>query len=95
MPRLRVIHMFLWYLIYGHPAKDTVEKPGFSSERRTGAPSSSGSNLEASLAAPPQDAQDGATREGEVELSMETGEMPWAGRPQWGPEGSHGGSLSL
>ncbi|XP_032460008.1 general transcription factor 3C polypeptide 1 [Phocoena sinus] len=72
MPRLRVIHMFLWYLIYGHPAKDTVEKPGFSSERRTGAPSSSGSNLEASLDAPPQDAQDGATREGEVELSTET-----------------------
>ncbi|XP_059978368.1 general transcription factor 3C polypeptide 1 isoform X3 [Lagenorhynchus albirostris] len=72
MPRLRVIHMFLWYLIYGHPAKDTVEKPGCSSERRAGAPSSSGSNLEASLDAPPQDTQDGATREGEVELSTET-----------------------
>ncbi|KAM9056829.1 general transcription factor 3C polypeptide 1 isoform 3-T3 [Megaptera novaeangliae] len=72
MPRLRVIHMFLWYLIYGHPASDTVEKPGFSSERRTGAPSSSGSNLEASFDAPPKDTQDGATREGEVELSTET-----------------------
>ncbi|XP_036680624.1 general transcription factor 3C polypeptide 1 isoform X3 [Balaenoptera musculus] len=72
MPRLRVIHMFLWYLIYGHPASNTVEKPGFSSERRTGAPSSSGSNLEASFDAPPKDTQDGATREGEVELSTET-----------------------
>ncbi|XP_057604744.1 general transcription factor 3C polypeptide 1 isoform X2 [Hippopotamus amphibius kiboko] len=72
MPRLRVIHMFLWYLIYGHPASDRAEKPGLGSERKTGAPSSSGSDLEASFDAPPKDAQDGATREGEVELSTET-----------------------
>ncbi|EPY79532.1 general transcription factor IIIC, polypeptide 1 [Camelus ferus] len=80
MPRLRVVHTFLWYLIYGHPASKTVEKPGLSSERRmgkqelgrTGIPPSSGSDWEASSDAPPKDTSDGATREGEVELATET-----------------------
>ncbi|XP_010989212.2 general transcription factor 3C polypeptide 1 isoform X1 [Camelus dromedarius] len=80
MPRLRVVHTFLWYLIYGHPASKTVEKPGLSSERRmgkqelgrTGIPPSSGSDWEASSDALPKDTSDGATREGEVELATET-----------------------
>ncbi|XP_061257470.1 general transcription factor 3C polypeptide 1 isoform X2 [Bos javanicus] len=64
MPRLRVIHMFLWYLIYGHPT--TVEELSFS-ERKAGVPSSSRSDLEASFDAAPKD-----TWEGEVELATET-----------------------
>ncbi|XP_023471845.2 general transcription factor 3C polypeptide 1 [Equus przewalskii] len=80
MPRLRMVHRFLWYLIYGHPASKTVEKLGLSSERRTGkqepsrmgAQSSSRSDLEASSEAPPKDNQDGASREAEVELATET-----------------------
>lgn len=84
MPRLRMVHRFLWYLIYGHPASKTVEKLGLSSERRTGkqepsrmgAQSSSRSDLEASSEAPPKDNQDGASREAEVELATETGKMP-------------------
>lgn len=87
MPRLRVIHMFLWYLIYGHPT--TVEELSFS-ERKAGVLSSSRSDLEASSDAAPKD-----TWEGEVELATETGEMPWAGTPQQGPAGSHGGASSL
>jgi len=26
MPRLRIVHMFLWYLIYGHPLNGTDRK---------------------------------------------------------------------
>uniref|UniRef100_A0A8C3V3M8 General transcription factor IIIC subunit 1 n=1 Tax=Catharus ustulatus TaxID=91951 RepID=A0A8C3V3M8_CATUS len=28
MPRLRMVHMFLWYLIYGHPLNETRQKGG-------------------------------------------------------------------
>ena len=87
MPRLRVIHMFLWYLIYGHPT--TVEELSFS-ERKAGVPSSSRSDLEASFDAAPKD-----TWEGEVELATETGETPWARTPQQGPAGSRGGASYL
>uniref|UniRef100_A0A2R8ZQN7 Ral transcription factor IIIC subunit 1 n=1 Tax=Pan paniscus TaxID=9597 RepID=A0A2R8ZQN7_PANPA len=81
MPRLRVVHMFLWYLIYGHPASNTVEKPSFISERRTikqesgragVRPSSSGSAWEACSEAPSKGSQDGVTWEAEVELATET-----------------------
>ncbi|XP_036268902.1 general transcription factor 3C polypeptide 1 isoform X1 [Pipistrellus kuhlii] len=78
MARLRVIHRFLWYVIYGHPAGDTEEKQGLSSERtgkqepgRPGAPPSSGKDLEASFDAPPSDNQDGEVVEAEVELPSE------------------------
>ncbi|XP_004439572.1 PREDICTED: general transcription factor 3C polypeptide 1 [Ceratotherium simum simum] len=80
MPRLRRVHMFLWYLIYGHPASNAVENLGLSSERRTGKqePSRVGAqpcsavDLEASSDAPPEDSLDGASREAEVELATET-----------------------
>ncbi|XP_021567113.1 general transcription factor 3C polypeptide 1 [Carlito syrichta] len=81
MPRLRVVHMFLWYLIYGHPDSNTVKKPSFTSERRTikqepgraaAQPSSSGSTWEASSEAPSRNSQDGVTWETEVELATET-----------------------
>ncbi|KAI5939978.1 General transcription factor 3C polypeptide 1 [Manis javanica] len=80
MPRLRVVHMFLWYLIYGHPVSNAVEKLGFSSDRRpgkqepgrAGVSSSTGSDREAPSDAPPKDNQEGATWEAEVELATET-----------------------
>nr|XP_019610233.1 PREDICTED: general transcription factor 3C polypeptide 1 isoform X2 [Rhinolophus sinicus] len=79
MPRLRVVHTFLWYLIYGHPANNRVEELGDGSEKRTGkqglcrpgAPPASGQDLEASDT-PPADSQDEALREAEVELATET-----------------------
>ncbi|XP_047388879.1 general transcription factor 3C polypeptide 1 isoform X3 [Sciurus carolinensis] len=76
MPRLRVVHMFLWYLIYGHPASNTVEKPGVGGERRkpepgrAGARHPSGSDLEASEG-PAKDSHDSVSWEAEVELSTE------------------------
>ncbi|XP_067859493.1 general transcription factor 3C polypeptide 1 isoform X2 [Heptranchias perlo] len=27
MPRLRLVHMFLWYIVYGHPLRKTPEEP--------------------------------------------------------------------
>ncbi|XP_037669883.1 general transcription factor 3C polypeptide 1 isoform X2 [Choloepus didactylus] len=80
MPRLRMVHMFLWYLIYGHPDSNAVERPGLGSERRTGKPvlSRAGaqpisrSDLEASSNALSKDSQDGTTWEAEVELATET-----------------------
>lgn len=93
MARLRVVHRFLWYLIYGHPAGDTEEKQGLSSERtgkqepgRTGAPPASGKDLEASFDAPLKDSQDEEVREAEVELPSEKGEMT-QGRPAGGSKG--------
>uniref|UniRef100_A0A8D1S8E3 General transcription factor 3C polypeptide 1 n=1 Tax=Sus scrofa TaxID=9823 RepID=A0A8D1S8E3_PIG len=79
MPRLRMVHTFLWYLIYGHPASDTVENLCHGSEKwtrkqepgRTGVPGSS-SDLEDSSAAPSSDTPDRATWESEMELSSET-----------------------
>ncbi|KAM9208609.1 general transcription factor 3C polypeptide 1 [Dugong dugon] len=81
MPRLRVVHVFLWYLIYGHPAGNMVEKPGPSSERRmgrqepgrAGAQLYSGNDSETSSDAPSRDNEDlGTTLEAEVELPTET-----------------------
>ncbi|XP_008564836.1 PREDICTED: general transcription factor 3C polypeptide 1 [Galeopterus variegatus] len=80
MPRLRMVHTFLWYLIYGHPSS-SMEKPGLSSERRASRqepgraaaqPSSSAGDTEAPFEAPARDKQDGVTREAEVELTTET-----------------------
>ncbi|NXN15434.1 TF3C1 factor, partial [Indicator maculatus] len=34
MPRLRMVHMFLWYLIYGHPLNETQQKGGGDGERK-------------------------------------------------------------
>nr|XP_035922093.1 general transcription factor 3C polypeptide 1 isoform X1 [Halichoerus grypus] len=78
MPRLRAIHMFLWYLIYGHPTGHMGDKPGLGSTRRMGkqnlgrmrVASSSRSDVEAS-SAPPKDHQDGTPLETEVELPTE------------------------
>ncbi|XP_010151813.1 PREDICTED: general transcription factor 3C polypeptide 1, partial [Eurypyga helias] len=34
MPRLRMVHMFLWYLIYGHPLNGTQQKGGSNGEKK-------------------------------------------------------------
>ncbi|NXG66318.1 TF3C1 factor, partial [Hemiprocne comata] len=34
MPRLRMVHMFLWYLVYGHPLNETQEKGGGDGEKK-------------------------------------------------------------
>ncbi|NXJ27927.1 TF3C1 factor, partial [Dicrurus megarhynchus] len=36
MPRLRMVHMFLWYLIYGHPLNETRQKGSSDGERTQG-----------------------------------------------------------
>lgn len=80
MARLQVVHMFLWYLIYGHPAGSKGENLSPSTDRRTekqepgrtGAPPSAGKDLEASSEAPPKDSQDGEVLEAEVEPAVET-----------------------
>uniref|UniRef100_A0A8C0KFE9 Ral transcription factor IIIC subunit 1 n=1 Tax=Canis lupus dingo TaxID=286419 RepID=A0A8C0KFE9_CANLU len=78
MPRLRAIHTFLWYLIYGHPVTYPGDKPGPGSSRRIGRqePSRvrvlpSRSDLEASSDAPRKDYQEITLMETEVELPTE------------------------
>ncbi|XP_027539298.1 general transcription factor 3C polypeptide 1 isoform X3 [Neopelma chrysocephalum] len=34
MPRLRMVHMFLWYLIYGHPLNGTQQRGGTDCEQK-------------------------------------------------------------
>ncbi|NXX39048.1 TF3C1 factor, partial [Tricholaema leucomelas] len=34
MPRLRMVHMFLWYLIYGHPLNEAQQKGGSDGEKK-------------------------------------------------------------
>ncbi|KAM4892264.1 general transcription factor 3C polypeptide 1 [Sylvia borin] len=36
MPRLRMVHMFLWYLVYGHPLNETRQKGGSDGEKTQG-----------------------------------------------------------
>uniref|UniRef100_A0A8C3R529 General transcription factor IIIC subunit 1 n=1 Tax=Cyanoderma ruficeps TaxID=181631 RepID=A0A8C3R529_9PASS len=36
MPRLRMVHMFLWYLVYGHPLNETRQKGGSHGEKTQG-----------------------------------------------------------
>ncbi|NWR84499.1 TF3C1 factor, partial [Furnarius figulus] len=35
MPRLRMVHMFLWYLIYGHPLNGTQQKGSSDGEKKS------------------------------------------------------------
>ncbi|KAG8513544.1 LOW QUALITY PROTEIN: General transcription factor 3C polypeptide 1, partial [Galemys pyrenaicus] len=76
MPRLRTIHMFLWYLIYGHPGSHPGEKP--SSERRPGrqdpgrmGAKNSRNDFETS-GGPPREGRETGVWETEVELATET-----------------------
>ncbi|KAM6155909.1 general transcription factor 3C polypeptide 1 [Rhynchocyon petersi] len=80
MPRLRVIHVFLWYLIYGHPEGYLMEKPHLRSERRmrrqeaagrAGAQIISGNDSEASSDGPARDSEDCTILEAEVDIATE------------------------
>ncbi|XP_042826828.1 general transcription factor 3C polypeptide 1 isoform X1 [Panthera tigris] len=79
MPRLRVVHMFLWYLIYGHPASHVRTKLGLGSERRMGKQESgrmgvrpfSRNYMETSSDALPKDSLGGTFLETEVEPPTE------------------------
>lgn len=81
MPRLRLVHTFLWYLIYGHPDNNSVEKFVLSSERRTGRlkPGHTGALLCPSYEAEalgddlPKDHLDRAAQEVEMDLSSSRG----------------------
>uniref|UniRef100_A0A8C8UPA7 General transcription factor III C 1 n=1 Tax=Peromyscus maniculatus bairdii TaxID=230844 RepID=A0A8C8UPA7_PERMB len=76
MPRLRVMHLFLWYLVYGHPAGHTGEQPTYHSERkagkqepsRPGAQPASGDDWGTSEA---KDSTESGSWEAEMELSTE------------------------
>nr|XP_044987786.1 general transcription factor 3C polypeptide 1 [Jaculus jaculus] len=74
MPRLRVMHTFLWYLVYGHPAGHTGEKLNFANERRAGKqdPSRAGAQPSSWDASETREHPEGVTWEAEVELSSET-----------------------
>lgn len=79
MPRLRMVHMFLWYLIYGHPLNGADRKGGSDGEKK-------GSKQEPNVNTAVLEAQtDGSihiieavtnetsARDTEVELSNQTG----------------------
>lgn len=78
MPRLRVVHMFLWYLIYGHPANKTAHKPG--GERRSRRQESSRTRSQAAASGKHSEGssavRETVTWEAEVELATETGGYP-------------------
>lgn len=81
MPRLRMVHMFLWYLIYGHPLNGTQQKGGGSDGEKKG--SKQGLDVNAAvLEAQPDGILEITTtvvnpeisaQETEVELSNQTG----------------------
>ncbi|XP_029801952.1 general transcription factor 3C polypeptide 1 [Suricata suricatta] len=77
MPRLRVVHMFLWYLIYGHPASQVRARPGLGGERRPGRQESSRArpfprtHVEAAPDGPPKDSLGRTFLETEVEPPTE------------------------
>ncbi|XP_038618303.1 general transcription factor 3C polypeptide 1 isoform X2 [Tachyglossus aculeatus] len=83
MPRLRTVHVFLWYLVYGHPSKEEWEKANQETERRSGRqepnpdagqaqtfPSEPGDS-EAPPDALSKENPEGSAREAEVELATE------------------------
>ncbi|NXG68889.1 TF3C1 factor, partial [Baryphthengus martii] len=87
MPRLRIVHMFLWYLIYGHPLNGTQQKGGSDGEKKS---SKQGLEVNAAvLEAQPDGSIEIATtvvnpeisaQETEVELSNQTvyvDDMSW------------------
>ncbi|KAH0503001.1 General transcription factor 3C polypeptide 1 [Microtus ochrogaster] len=76
MPRLRVMHLFLWYLVYGHPAGHTGEQPTYHSERKTGKQESSRSGAQPSSGddwdtSEARDNTESSSWEAEMELSTE------------------------
>ncbi|XP_075755286.1 general transcription factor 3C polypeptide 1 isoform X1 [Pelodiscus sinensis] len=84
MPRLRMVHIFLWYLIYGHPLNGQRKKASCDGEKRGSLqgldthtvitqthPSASGDH-EAAPETTCMESQEVPTRESEVDLCSET-----------------------
>ncbi|NXA41538.1 TF3C1 factor, partial [Eudromia elegans] len=82
MPRLRMVHLFLWYLIYGHPLNGTRQKVGSDGEKKA---NKQGQDINAATLQAQPEATDGTAQtvttvvnpeitaqETEVELSNET-----------------------
>ncbi|NXD78060.1 TF3C1 factor, partial [Halcyon senegalensis] len=79
MPRLRMVHMFLWYLIYGHPLNETQQKGGSDGEKKG---SKQGLDVSAAVLEAQPDGSieilttavnpDSSSQETEVELSNQT-----------------------
>ncbi|XP_071427563.1 general transcription factor 3C polypeptide 1 isoform X1 [Pithys albifrons albifrons] len=73
MPRLRVVHMFLWYLIYGHPLKGTQQKGSPDGEKKN---SSQGLDENAAvIEAQPDGTLEIGTTVGNPEISAKETEM--------------------
>lgn len=76
MPRLKMTHLFVWYLIYGHPASSQRRRPGCDLLGEDTGCASSGSAPDAaddkeSLQSPEVPAQ-----EGDLELGEQKGKDP-------------------
>ncbi|NWR76120.1 TF3C1 factor, partial [Centropus unirufus] len=79
MPRLRMVHMFLWYLIYGHPLNGTQQKGSSDAEKKG---SKQGVDVNTAVVKPQPDEtveiltttvnSEIAAQETEVELSNQT-----------------------
>ncbi|XP_064886796.1 general transcription factor 3C polypeptide 1 isoform X1 [Columba livia] len=79
MPRLRMVHMFLWYLIYGHPLNETRQKGGSDGEKKG---SKQGLDVNAAVLEPQPDGTleivtpavnpESSAQEAEVDLSNQT-----------------------
>ncbi|XP_027718537.1 general transcription factor 3C polypeptide 1 isoform X3 [Vombatus ursinus] len=67
MPRLRMVHMFLWYLIYGHPLNEIFERAGQDGERKVNSQEPSSDHNRVCIQVP-----GGGDSEAEVELATET-----------------------
>ncbi|KAM9096261.1 general transcription factor 3C polypeptide 1 isoform X3 [Sarcophilus harrisii] len=67
MPRLRMVHMFLWYLIYGHPLNEIFERGGQDGEKKINSQEPSTDQNRVCIQVP-----GGGDSEAEVELATET-----------------------
>uniref|UniRef100_F7CWX1 Ral transcription factor IIIC subunit 1 n=1 Tax=Ornithorhynchus anatinus TaxID=9258 RepID=F7CWX1_ORNAN len=79
MPRLRMVHVFLWYLVYGHPSKEELKEGERRSSRQEPNPDagqaqtlpSGPGDSEAPPDAVSRENPEGSAWEAEVELSTE------------------------
>ncbi|XP_051844236.1 general transcription factor 3C polypeptide 1 [Antechinus flavipes] len=67
MPRLRMVHMFLWYLIYGHPLNEIFERGGQDGEKKINSQEPTTDHNRVCIQVP-----GGGDSEAEVELATET-----------------------
>ncbi|KFQ15340.1 General transcription factor 3C polypeptide 1, partial [Leptosomus discolor] len=86
MPRLRMVHMFLWYLVYGHPLNGTQEKGGGDGERKG---SKEGLDVKAAvLEAQPDGSVEILTTVGNPEVSVQETEVELSNQTVYVDDGS-------